>query len=188
MLTTMLVTQKEFENKISSLPPEPTRTELYKMALNMVASKFEIEAYLLILATWNFAGFRYVLTNFDLNGLQRTIATVNPIFDRLLPHSFETADFDLLANDIEGIYSQLRPLVGQTGASKIMHFKHPKLFVMWDTGIRRHYKIPNAASSQNYLDFLRLMRSTFGHLRWTQPDRSFARAIDEYNFAVVHPK
>jgi hypothetical protein len=184
----MPVTQTQFEKTIAALPSEPTRTELYQIGLKMVGSEFEIEAYLLILATWNFAGFRYTLTNFDLNSFRKTIATINPIFARLLPHSFETADFDLLADDIEGIYSQLRPLVKQTGASKIMHFKHPKLFVMWDTDIRRHYKIPNAASSRNYLEFLRLMRSTFGHLRWTQPDRSFARAIDEYNFAVAHPK
>jgi hypothetical protein len=187
-LTKMPVAQSQFEKTIAALPPEPTRTDLYHIGLKMVGSEFEIEAYLLILATWNFAGFRYALTNFDLKHFRKTITTINPVFARLLPHSFETVDFNLVADDIESIYSRLRPLVGQTGASKIMHFKHPKLFVMWDTGIRRLYKIPNSASARNYLDFLRLMRSTFGHLRWTQLDRSFAKAIDEYNFALVHPK
>lgn len=184
----MSVTQRHFEKIIAGQPSEPTRSQLYQIGLNMIASDFEIEAYLLILATWNFARFRYALRRFDLDQFRNVIGTVNPIFKRLAPHSFETADFDLLADDIEAIYSQLKPLVEQTAASKIMHFKHPKLFVMWDTDIRAHYKIPNVSTARNYLDFLRLMRSTFGHIRWTQPDRSFARAIDEYNFALVHTR
>jgi hypothetical protein len=156
------------------------------MGLRMIRSDFEIEAYLLILATWNFARFRYVLREFDLNRFRNTITAVNPVFERLAPHSFETAEFGILADDIKCIYSQLKPLVEQTGASKIMHFKHPKLFVMWDTAIRDHYEVPTGCSAQDYLSFLRLMRTTFGHLHWTAPNISFARVVDLYNFAVAH--
>lgn len=152
----------------------------------MIRSDFEIEAYLLILATWNFARFRYVLRKFDLDHFRNTIATVNPVFERLAPQSFETADFDLIADDVTSIYAKLKPLIEQTGASKIMHFKHPKLFVMWDTAIRSYYHVPKACSPQDYLDFLRLMHTTFSHLHWTTPGCTFARAIDLYNFAVVH--
>ncbi len=182
----MPITQEQFEGMIATLRVEPTRSQLYEIGLRMIRSDFEIEAYLLILATWNFARFRYVLREFDLDRFRNTITAVNPVFERLAPHSFETADFDVLANDIKSIYSQLKPLVEQTGVSKIMHFKLPKLFVMWDTAIRGHYHVPAACSAEDYLDFLRLMRTTFGHLRWMAPNLSFARAIDLYNFAVAH--
>jgi len=182
----MPITLKQFRKTIAGLHVEPTRSELYDIGLKMIASDFEIEAYLLILATWNFARFRYVLRCFDLDRFRNTIAAVNPIFQRLAPYSFETVDFDLLADDITGIYSKLKPLVEQTGASKIMHFKHPKLFVMWDTAIRSYYHISTDCSAQDYFGFLRLMRTTFGHLHWTAGNLSFARAIDLYNFAVVH--
>jgi hypothetical protein len=181
------ISQDDFENTIAKLSFEQTRSQLYEMGLRMIDSDFEIEAYILILATWNFAGFRYVLRKFDLDRFRETIAAVNPIFARLAAHSFESANFDLLAPDITTIYSQLRPLVGQTGTSKIMHFKNPKLFVMWDTAIRSYYRVPNVGSSEHYLDFLRLMRATFGNVRWTHKDRSFAKSIDEYNLAIAHP-
>jgi hypothetical protein len=183
----VIITQDDFENTIKRLSFEQTRSQLYKMGLRMIDSDFEIEAYILILATWNFAGFRYVLRKFDLDQFRETIAAVNPVFSRLATHSFESADFDLLAPDITTIYSQLRPLVLQTGTSKIMHFKNPKLFVMWDTAIRSYYRVPNVGSAQHYLDFLRLMRDTFGHLRWAHKDRGFAKSIDEYNLAIAHP-
>jgi hypothetical protein len=182
----MPITQDEFESTIRNLPVEPTRSQLYEIGLRMIRSDFEIEAYLLILATWNFAYFRYGLREFDLNRFRDTIMLVNPLFEALKPHSFETANFDLLADDIRSIYSQLKPFVKQTGASKIMHFKHPNLFVMWDKDIRSYYHVPTASSAQNYLDFLRLMRAKFGHLRWTGQDSTFARGIDLYNFAVAH--
>jgi len=35
------------------------------------------------------------------------------------------------------IYDAFKAVAEQTGASKIMHFKQPKLFIMWDTDIRR---------------------------------------------------
>jgi hypothetical protein len=182
----MPITQEEFESTLANQAVEPTRSQLYDIGLRMIDSDFEIEAYLLILATWNFARFRYVLRQFDLDRFRNTIVTVNPIFERLAPVSFETADFDLLAQDIEAIYGAIKSLVEQTGTTKIMHFKHPKLFVMWDTSIRSYYHIPIACSPQDYVFFLRLMQTEFGHLHWTHTDRSFARAIDEYNFAVVH--
>jgi hypothetical protein len=75
-------------------------------------------------------------------------------------------------------------LVDQTGASKIMHFKQPELFVMWDTAIRRHYRVPTVCTAEDYVEFLRCMRRTFGHLAWMPKDRTFAKAIDEYNFVL----
>jgi hypothetical protein len=181
------MTQEEFESRIAEFDnSEPMRSQLYGMGLRLIGSEYEIEAYLLILATWNFARFRYVTRTFDLNRFRETITAIGPIFQRLSNASIEGADLNRLGSDIKAIYSQLKPLVQQTGASKIMHFKQPKLFIMWDTDIRTYYHIPAAASADDYLSFLTLMKTTFGHLQWNRNDKTFAKAIDEYNFLLVH--
>jgi len=182
-----MISQEQFEAQISKARGlEPMRFQLYDMGLRLIQSDYEIEAYLLILATWNFARFRYVTRSFDLERFRKAIAVVRPIFSNLASQSLETADLDGLAADISVIYSHLKPLVQQTGASKIMHFKQPKLFVMWDMAIRKHYHVPPECSAGDYVAFLQLMRTVFGHLRWAGQDRTFAKAIDEYNFALVH--
>lgn len=181
------MTQDEFESRIADFENlEPMRSQLYGMGLKLIKSEYEIEAYLLILATWNFARFRYVTRTFDLNRFRGTINAIAPLFQRLNGVSIKNADLSVLGPDIKAIYSELKPLVQQTGASKIMHFKEPNLFIMWDTDIRTYYHIPAVASADDYLSFLALMKSTFGHLQWSRNDKTFAKAIDEYNFLLVH--
>ena len=182
-----MIKQEQFEALISKVQElEPMRFKLYDMALRLIQSDYEIEAYLLILATWNFARFRYVTRSFDLDRFRKTIVVIRPIFAKLAGESLETSDLESITEDISAIYTHLKPIVEQTGASKIMHFKQPRLFVMWDMAIRRHYKVPTRCSAEDYLSFLRRMRTTFGHLKWNGRDRTFAKAIDEYNFALVH--
>ena len=175
-----MITQDEFDRL------EPTRSTLYGMSLNLLSAGYEIEAYLMILATWNFANFRYILTTFNLTAFQNVINRTQPIFDRLSNVIFETADIDSVASDIKSVYSQFKSLVGQTGAVKILHSKHPKLFVMWDTNIRNKFKINNKSSPEDYIAFLKKMKTEFGHLQWKRSDKSFAKAIDEYNFVITH--
>jgi hypothetical protein len=105
---------------------------------------------------------------------------------RLKQHTFQAADFDALAEDIKGVYSQFKALVGQTGAAKLLHFNHPGLFVMWDTDIRKRFKIPNESSPDDFIRFLKAMKSEFGHITWTARGKTLAKAIDEYNFVVAH--
>jgi hypothetical protein len=184
-----MITQRQFETKlIEAQSLEPMRFQLYDMGLRLVHSAYEIEAYVLILATWNFARFRFVMRRFDLDRFRKTVAAIAPVFQRLSSESFETTNLTALKSDIMEIYSNLKPLVEQTGASKLMHFKQPNLFIMWDTGIRKHYGVSRGASAEDYFDFLLSMKANFGHLSWTQTHRSFAKGIDEYNFALVHGK
>ena len=185
-----MINQKEFEeeaDKFSNL--EDARSQVYDMAMNLIDKGFEIEAYLLILSTWNFAGFRYVLKIFDINKFKRAIEETNPIFEKLKDEKFETADFNKLREDISFIYNKFNPLVKQTGASKIMYFKNPNLFVMWDMNIRKMWKIPqNHTTSEDYIDFLKLMKKEFGHIDWRNKETSLARAIDLYNFVITQEK
>jgi len=121
---------------------EPSRWQLYRMGL---------EAYLLILATWNFARFRYVMRTFKLDAFGEAIEKTKPSFERLRDQSFATVDFDSIAEDVKKIYTRFKSLAEKTGAAKIMHFKSPRLFVMWDTEIRKRYRIPNEGSNRAHV-------------------------------------
>ncbi|MCD6219244.1 hypothetical protein J7K43_02530 [Candidatus Calescamantes bacterium] len=182
-----MITQKEFEERVNKFEElEDARSQIYDMAMNLIKNGFELEAYLLILSTWNFAGFRYVLTSFDMNKFRRTISEINPIFEKLKNEKFETADFDKLKGDISFIYNKLNELVKQTGATKIMYFKNPNLFVMWDINIRKMWNIPQThTTAEDYINFLKLMKQNFGHIKWENKETSLARAIDAYNFVVT---
>jgi hypothetical protein len=139
-----MITQDEFDRTITNFDMlEPTRSPLYGMSLNLLKGGFEIEAYLMILATWNFANCRYILTSFNLDAFRKVINETQPIFERLGNANFQTADITDLAEDIKSVYAPFKKLVGQTGAAKILHFKQPALFVMWDTSIRSKFKIDN---------------------------------------------
>lgn len=185
-----MVSRSEFEEKISKfLDFEITRGSLEESFANLIDSGFDVEAYLLLLATWNFAGFRYVLKNFDLNKFRKTISEINPVFEKLKDERFETADFDKLKEDISFIYNKLKEIVKQTGAAKIMYFKNPNLFIMWDMGIRKLYKIPqNKTTSDDYINFLKMMKEYFKNIKWNNLKKSLAKAIDEYNFVLTQEK
>jgi len=61
-----------------------------------------------------------------------------------------------------------------------MHFKQPKLFIMWDTDIRRMHGL--GSFTHDYTEFHKRMKLEFGHLAWSRQDRTFTKAIDEYNY------
>jgi hypothetical protein len=183
------ISQREFERTIAKFESrESARGQLYPMALKLRQAAFEVEADLLILATWNFAGFRYVMRTFDLQHFRDAIETTKPHFHRLESHTFQAADFDSIAEDVTVIYDAFKSVAKQTGASKIIHLRHPKLFVMWDTDIRKNYGFRNRSSAQDYIDFQKSMQSAFGHLAWSRDDKTLPKAIDEYNYLTAHPE
>jgi hypothetical protein len=180
--------QKEFEEKIEEFRRiEDARDQLWDRAKVLIERGFEIEAYILILATWNFARFRYFMKKFDLRKFQDVITKVNPIFKKLENKQFESVDFadKVLISGIKLIYTQLKQIADQTGASKIMALKNPELFVMWDTEIRRIYKINNKGGADDYIQFLIKMRNDFASIKWNHKTKSFAKAIDEYNYVIA---
>ncbi len=132
--------QSEFEKTIEEFQKiEDARDQLWDRAKVLIEKGFEVEAYILILATWNFAGFRFVMKNFDLREFHEVIKQVNPIFKKLENSQFKNTDFtnNIVATDIKYIYDQVKKIAKQTGASKIMALKNSNLFVMWDTEIRK---------------------------------------------------
>ena len=181
----MAIAQKDFENTIKKFHAiENTRGSLWGRARNLLLKGHEIEAYILILATWNFAGFRFFLRNFDLNKFENIIKKLNPIFNKLKNKTFEKVDLKNknLQEDVKLIYEELKKIVKQTGASKIMALKNQKLFVMWDTEIRKIYRINNRATLDNYIEFLEKMKNEFKEIKYQNKKIPFAKAIDEYNY------
>ncbi|MFA4817156.1 MAG: hypothetical protein WC608_00335 [Parcubacteria group bacterium] len=180
--------QLEFEKTIKKFHKiEDARDQLWDRAKVLIEKGFEIEAYILILATWNFAGFRYVMKNFDLYEFGVVIKKINPIFKRLEDNKFESIDFNnkSLISDIKEIYTQLKKIAKQTGATKLMALKNSKLFVMWDTEIRKIYGIDNRSEADDYIQFLIKMKNNFLNIKWNNKIKPLAKVIDEYNYVIA---
>lgn len=180
--------QLEFEKTIEEFnKKEDARDQLWDRAKVLIEKGFEIEAYILILATWNFAYFRYSMKNFDLHKFHEVILEVNPIFKKFENKQFESIDFtdNVLIADIKFIYDQLKQIAAQTGATKLMALKNSNLFVMWDTEIRRINGINNKGDAEDYVEFLKKMQDDFSSIKWSSRIKPLAKAIDEYNYVIV---
>ncbi len=180
--------QKEFNNTIKKFNEiEDARDQLWDRARNLIKKGFEVEAYILILATWNFASFRYIMKTFNLREFKDVISRINPIFKKLENKKFENISFDDgdIVKNIKFIYAELKKIAKQTGATKIMALKNHSLFIMWDTEIRKMYNIKNNADPDDYLEFLKKMKDKFGHLKSPNKETPLAKAIDEYNYVVA---
>ncbi len=180
--------QKEFNNTIKKFNEiEDARDQLWIRTRNLIKKGFEVEAYILILATWNFASFRYIMKTFNLREFKDVISRINPIFKKLENKKFENVSFDDgdIVKNIKFIYAELKKIAKQTGATKIMALKNHGLFIMWDTEIRKMYGIKNNAEPNDYLEFLKKMKDKFSHLRSPNQETPLAKAIDEYNYVIA---
>ena len=151
------ITQEEFERTIEEFSNiEDARDQLWDRAKKLIETGFEIEAHILILATWNFARFRYFIKNFDLESFERVIKETRPIFKKLEDKTFENVNFmdHVLKSDIKDLFTSFKNIVEQTGASKLMALKNQNLFIMWDTEIRRMHGIDNRGGADDYMKFL----------------------------------
>ncbi len=126
-----MITDEEFIEATKEFDFIEKRGSFYNMAINLINNTFELEAYFLILATWNFARFRYAVNNFDIDGFKKKSKELNPYFNRLKDEDFRTINFDKYKEDIKKIYVTLSSFKGIefTGASKIMHLKNRSVFI-----------------------------------------------------------
>ena len=78
----------------------------------------------------------------------------------------------------------VRPKFGSIAASKLMHMAVPRLFVMWDTGIKDKYGIPTyhaANHARHYVRFLKMMQRQIRHAI-----NSYSEARDINRQAALH--
>ncbi len=200
------MTQDEFNRVVGMFDTEETmRSTLYYRALNLIAAGFVIDAHILILATWNFARFRYAMTQFDLPAYEQTIERLTHDLAPIRDNDLMSVNLDLNTNLVVGAFDQLARIRGieYTGAAKILHLLLPRVFVMWDmaimgwspplrdymsldivqSGFWPHRKFPK--SGFGYHDFLLTCRNKFTGLRSPESRKTFAKCIDEFNFCTI---
>jgi hypothetical protein len=199
-----MITDEEFTKATKEFDAIEKRGSFYNMAIGLINNNFEMEAYLLILATWNFARFRYAVTDFDINGFKEKIKELNPYFNRLKNEDFRTINFDKYKEDIKKIFVTLSSIKGVefTGASKIMHLKNRFVFVMWDGYIKgekrkKYYNELKIVKNgdweikryrndpEDYFQFLKDMQERFKDLNFQSNEKTFAKAIDEFNYVNI---
>jgi hypothetical protein len=164
---------------------EEGRASFYDIALQIV-NEYPLQASIIILATWNMNRFRFFASDTqNLVDLNNTIKECKPLFDKLKGRSFKTVNFDEFEDTIQTIYSRLSRIGGveYTGASKVMHLLNPDLFVMWDTYTRDKYGFDKDAN--DYFNFLKKMQEIFKNIEWNMPNKTLAKAVDEYNQANI---
>lgn len=187
------VEQHEFENIVNKFSKiEDFRNAIWLKCRNLLNLGFDFEAFALILSTWNFARFRYVMNSIKSYDFEKLIIENEKLYKEIEDLKFRTVDFTNieLIRCISSVYNSYRGIKGieQTGASKMMALRIPELFIMWDTKIRKFYKIRNKGTFEDYLFYLKKLQLKFNHLRWENKDKPFAKAIDEYNYYTVHQR
>jgi hypothetical protein len=199
-----MITNKDFIKATKEFDNVEKRGSFYKMAVDLINNNFEIEAYFLILATWNFARFRFAINSFDIKGFKDLMNRLSVYFNHLKGQEFKTINFDKYHEDIKKIFIALSSIKGIefTGASKIMHLKNRSIFVMWDGYIKgekpiKYYKELKIAKTGNwdvkryknnpddYLQFLKDMQKRFKNINFQSKEKTFAKAIDEFNYVNI---
>ena len=199
-----MITDEKFIKATKEYDVLEKRGSFYDMAVNLINCKFEIEAYFLILATWNFARFRYAVNDFDINGFKEKIKELTPYFDQLKDEDFRTIDFDKYKKVIILIFESLSSVKGieYTKSKKIMHLKNRHVFVMWDGYIKgdRPKKYYNELEivkngdwelkiyqnkAEDYFQFLKDMQVRFKDIHFQSDRKTFAKAIDEFNYVNI---
>jgi hypothetical protein len=202
------MTQHEFERTIVAWDEvETMRGQLYARALRIITQGFATEAHLLILATWNFARFRYVVPSFNLADYERRLQNIRADIRDLTPCDIATVDLNGHRKTIIDAFNSLAAMKGveRTGAAKALHLLLPGVFVMWDAAIAgwhspkadyRRLKIiqsgfwnpptyPFAKSGAGYHDFLVYCQSRFGLFASPAKDKTLAKCIDEFNYCTI---
>lgn len=88
------------------------------------------------------AGGKKLWEIISCDDVNQVVAALEPSFEVTRSEDFLSyqAVFDEIIELYSGLVSVLRP----TATSKYLHFSHPKLFPMWDNGIRKKMHLKNS--------------------------------------------
>lgn len=198
------IPNKIFLDSLNSFVENEKRKDFFKLAADLVKENKHIEAYIIILSTWNFASFRYFVKFFDLDSFKETLNSIEDDFISLENANIVDENFNQYEKKIRKIYNVLSAIKGVqfTGATKVMHLRNPNLFIIWDDYIRgnkaqKNYKqidvfkknyVPFKKYTTNddgYIDFLNDMRNRFLSFNNVVAGRTLAKAIDEFNYVNI---
>lgn len=162
---------------------EQVRDKVYDWSLELIKEGKISQGIILMLSTWNFAYFRYHIKDFDLEGFEKIVKECG--LDYFKDKQFEELNFEdkEIKERIIKIYNVLSSFEGvrYVGATKVMHFLYPKVFMMWDGKIINQYGAKT--SPEGYIDFTRKMQEMYKRGDFENLDKSVSipRAIDIYN-------
>ncbi|MBW8050961.1 MAG: hypothetical protein FVQ77_11610 [Cytophagales bacterium] len=176
------------------------RKEVYKWSIDLVKEGKILQGIFLLLSTWNFAYFRYHMTNFNLKKFEKIIN--NADFDYFKKMKFEKVDFNntVIEDKIKKIYESFSDIVGikYVGASKVLHLMCPDFFMMWDNSIKNEYRKQSPRGyinekSHGYLNFMRKMQAEYKRGKFDayinkHKDVTIPRAIDIWNIENITKK
>ncbi len=162
----------------------------YDIALE-IADTYPIQASIIILATWNTGRFRYLLANNarNLANLRSAIKECKSWFEEVRNEEFQMANFDAIGDVVRRIYSRLSKVKGveYTGGSKVMHLLNPRLFLIWDAAMRKHYGY-DGTDANDYLEYHKRLQRDVRSIKWHSRAKTLPKAIDEYNYITITEK
>lgn len=147
-----------------------------------------IKGILLLLYTWNYASPITKKLNFNI---------IRQLLERTQEQLLSLEKFTIINADkrawvvVKPLFDEFSKVFGQTGASKALSLLNPRLFVMWDTQIRKELKqtlikgIGNGETGDSYVTFLRGIQwiiEEYNIESKLPPDAILAKKIDEYHF------
>jgi len=150
-----------------------------------------IKGILILLFTWNFAAIETKKLNFKNVG--KILQECEQDLKELESYSIESIDTKI-EEKIKNVFGKFKELMGQTGASKALSLLNPKLFVMWDTKIRKRLNkelikgINNGETPASYLKFLYGIKDIIEkyNIKDKLPQSAnVAKKIDEYNYVKI---
>ena len=172
--------------KLLKFSKKELRNDFYPLFLNLMKGGYEIEAFILILSTWNFGRFRFVVTHFELDKFKKNLKKLEYLLKKFKNLDFRTINFDRYEKEIKKIFKTLMDIKGieKTGTSKLMHIRIPKVFVMWDSYIRNYYGF-DRGDADDYFNFLKKMQDKFKDYQVPSAERTFVKYIDEHNYKTI---
>ena len=156
-----------------------------------------VKAILLLLFCWNFAAkiTKKLKTEVVADLLKKQTDNL-----KCLEQFSIMDDWESHTNQIKKVYADFKVVMGQTGASKALSLLNPKLFVMWDTGIRKFLSskkadenlrmvgLANGEQPENYISFLIGIKEIIDCLNLHEKisdKNEIAKKIDEYHYVKL---
>ena len=194
----------DFPKRIEHFHKYEPRAFCYDLAMNLVNQAKNndsenwyihsktIEGIILLLFCWNFAAIKTKeLTKTKVENLLRANKDKLKALEK-----YDIMDFSSsLYNNISKVFKTFKNIFGQTGASKALSLLNPKLFVMWDTKIRKGLnkkkimsRIGNGEKAEHYLKFLEQIKriiETEKLLERNIKREEIAKKIDEFHYAKI---
>lgn len=194
----------DFPQRIEEFYANEPRAFCYDLSLSLINNAKEtdienwyynnktIEGILLLLYCWNFASpITKKLTKPIIENLLRTNKDNLKYLE-----SYSILDFNENVHQrILEVFGNFKIIFGQTGASKALSLLNTKLFIMWDTKIRKTLRnlnlvsrIGNGEKPENYLKFMIDMKEVIsrnGLVNLIENAEDITKKIDEFHFAKI---